>query len=173
MTALFALLLAVAPVDLAGLDSPSFRAREAAEAALRRRMDWLTALRLELAPPASPEARSRMRRAIDDWYQVRRPAAGWPRIDALFGRIETGRHPVVRHYLERQGLEVWYCGPFCCGYFPSADELRTATALFVDDMARLRVPPAAVRLLLATAAKRELDAGGPTAWRRMPDPLQP
>jgi hypothetical protein len=147
---------------LAGLDSPSYRAREQATRELRSRLTWPAALHLALHPPASPEARARVRRLVEEYFSL--PLPDWrcaPFIDSLTcPRCDGTRGWWSRWVRQAKAALAGYEGPWV--NFP---EYRLATILFFQDLQRWRLPPSLMRAALALmeARQRSYDAshGGP------------
>jgi len=135
------------------LGDPSFKVRDQAERQLQSRMSYALALRLEFIRPANIEAACRLRRLVNNYY------AGpcWidcPFLDALNFHHNCGG--CITDW-QRRYFRV------ACAADPreltdvSWPEYRLGTALMLEDLRRWRVPPAAVRVLLAVMKKRSDD----------------
>lgn len=143
------LLLLLSPNDaVARLDHPSFAVRYSADRELRSRMTWAMAVRLELCPPMlGAEGRRRLRYAIEDYYSVAYTLDAMPHIDTLSNPACNGcRCPLTQRYLD---LANALATPGLFSPTTNCTSYRLATALMLDDLRRLRIPPAYVRGLLA------------------------
>lgn len=139
---------------LRDLDSRHWPTRQRAEADLRQRMSYWSALRLESdLRQLGPEGRARANRVLSDWWSARIPAE-WHTlgfIDALNeqNRCQGPHSPLVQEYLDRacfSRAEV----PHQQVTYP---EYRYATYLLAQDLAKRRVPPSQIRSLLGVMAR--------------------